>query len=113
MHAGMLKLEIQLEKAIEPLIDEALKTALNSFAEKHPREADRNGMKSITFRRAVAVQAAKYFAQRRGLARWRGIIIAQDSAKQAVIDVNRHPQRGYFSHAHTTSIQTELLALVN
>jgi hypothetical protein len=113
MNAAMLKLKVQVEKAIEPLIDEALKTALNSFAERHPREADRNGMKSITFRKAVAAQAAKYFAQRRGLARWRGIITAQDSAQQAVIDVNRHPQRGYYSHAHITSIQTELLALVN
>lgn len=104
----MLKLKVQLEQAIQPLIYEVLKAALNSFAEKHRREADRNGLTSIAFRRAVVAQAAKYFARRRCLVRWRGII-DQGLAKQLVIDVDRHPQRGYFSHAYITTIHTELI----
>lgn len=52
----MLKLKVQLERAIEPLIYEALKAPLNSFVEKHPREADRNGLAPIVFRRLVAAQ---------------------------------------------------------
>jgi hypothetical protein len=104
----MLKLKVQLEQTIQPLIYEALMAPLNSFAEKHRRETDRNDLTTVAFCRALAAQAAKYFAKHRGLARWRGII-AQDSAMQIVIDVNRHPQRGYFSHAYITTIQTELV----
>ena len=104
----MLKLKVQLEQAIQPLLYEVLKTALNSFAEKHRREADRNGLTSIVVRRAVVAQAAKYFARRRCLVRWRGII-DQGLAKQLVIDVDRHPQRGYSSHAYITTIHTELI----
>jgi len=104
----MLRLKVQLEQAIQPLIYQALEAPLNSFAEKHRREADRNRLTTRAFRRALAAQAAKSFAKRKGLARWRGII-DEGLAKQLVIDIRRIRQRGYHSHAYITSIRTELI----
>ena len=50
----MLELKTNLKQVIEPLIYEALKAPLNVFAEKNYREADRNGLTTVTFRRKVA-----------------------------------------------------------
>jgi hypothetical protein len=101
----MLKLKVRLEQAIEPLVYESLKVQLNSFAEEHPREADRNCITSMMFRRAVAGQAAEYFAQKKGAGHWRGVI-NQDTAKQLMIEVTR-AKSYYRGYAKLTSIQTE------
>lgn len=104
----MLRLKVQFNQVIQPLIFEVLKAALDNFGEKHRREAHQNGLASIAFRRALVAEAAKYFARRRCLLRWRGII-DQGLAKQLVIEIDRHPQRGYYSHAYITTIHTELI----
>ena len=104
----MLELKVQLEQVIQPLVYEALKAPLSSFSEKHRRETDRNGLATAAFCRALAAQAAKCFAKRKGLAKWRGII-NQDLAKQLVIEVDRRPQRSYYCHAYITTIHTELI----
>jgi len=101
----MLELKTNLKQVIEPLICEALKAPLNVFAEKNYREADRNGLTTVTFRRKVAGLAAEYFAERKGNARWRGIM-DQDSAKQMVIELARVRTR-YSGYARTSSIHTE------
>lgn len=101
----MLKFRVELSRVIVPLVYEALKAPLNSFAEKHYREADRNGLTTVTFRRRVAWLAAKYFAGRKGNARWRGII-DQDSAKQIVIELARIAAR-YSAYAKMSSVHTE------
>jgi hypothetical protein len=102
----MLKLKVELRQVIAPLIYEALRTSLNSFAEEHWREADRNNLTSITFRRRVAELAAAHFAQRKGLVKWRGVI-NQDTAKQLLVEITRLRLSLYRSHAKTTSIYTQ------
>jgi hypothetical protein len=100
----MLKLMVRLEEAIEPMVYEALKTPLDSYAEKHWRTADQV-LTSVTFRRGLAALAAEHFAQRQGNAHWRGII-NQGTAKQIVIDLVRIRTR-YSAHAQTSAIHTE------
>lgn len=91
---------------MEPLIYQPLKTRLDAFAAKHPREARRNGLASETLRRAVAVQAARYFTKHKGMARWRGVI-DQGTAKQITIDIARLRLQTYSTHVKLTSIHTQ------
>ena len=100
----MLELKTNLRQTIEPLVYLALKEPLNRFAEQHWREADRNNLTTITFRRKLAALAAEYYSERKGNARWRGII-DQDSSKQMVIELARIRTR-YSGYAKMSSIHT-------
>jgi len=101
----MLELKTNLRQTIEPLVYLALKEPLNRFAEQHWREADRNNLTTITFRRKLAALAAEYYTERKGNARWRGIM-DQDSSKQIVIELARIRTR-YSAHTKTSGIHTE------
>jgi hypothetical protein len=102
----MLKLKVELSQVIAPLIYAALESPLKSFNEKHWREADRNNLTTITFRRKAAGLAANHFAQRKDLVKWRGII-NQDTAKQLLVEITRLRSSLYRGEVKTTGIYTQ------
>jgi hypothetical protein len=102
----MLKLKVELGQVIEPLVYEALESPLRTYSEKHWREADRNNLTSVTFHRSVAALAAKYFAQRGGFVKWRGVI-NQGTTRQLLVEITRLRSSHYRGHVKQTGIHTE------
>jgi hypothetical protein len=105
---GTLKLRVELRQVIEPLVYEALKTPLSSYAEQHWRTADET-LTSVAFRQRLAALAAEHFSKRSGEGRVREVI-DRGTAKQLLIEVARNNSR-YRSYVRTTSIHTEFTRL--
>ena len=101
----MLKLSVELRQVVEPLIHVTLKEPLNTFAQKHPREAGRAGLDREACRRRIARRGAGYFVKREGNVRWRGII-DQGKPKQLVVELARSRLR-YWAYAKISSIHTK------
>ena len=103
----MLELRTTLKRVIEPLVYVALEAPLRGFGEAHWREADRNNLTTVTFRRSVAALAAKYFAERRGLVKWRGVINQPTATRQLLVEITRLVTSHYRCEVKRTGIRTE------